>query len=66
MFYGILLVTLEPGVRLGPCEIESPIGAGGMGEIYRARDTRLPRFVSTFSNSNAFAERWTTPSEPSS
>ena len=38
-------MTLSTGVRLGPYEILSPIGAGGMGEVYRARDTRLDRTV---------------------
>ena len=33
------------GVRLGPFEILTPLGAGGMGEVYRARDTRLGRTV---------------------
>ena len=33
------------GTRLGPYEIGSPIGAGGMGEVYRARDTKLHRDV---------------------
>ena len=36
---------LSPGTRLGPYEIVSPIGAGGMGEVYRARDARLGRDV---------------------
>jgi serine/threonine protein kinase len=36
---------LEPGKKLGPYEIVSPLGAGGMGEVYRARDTRLDRDV---------------------
>src|SRR5262245_11559318 len=38
-------MPLEAGRRLGPYEIVAPIGAGGMGEVYRARDTRLDRVV---------------------
>ncbi len=38
-------MPLAPGTRLGPYEIVSPLGAGGMGEVYRARDTRLERTV---------------------
>ena len=38
-------MSLEAGTRLGPYEIVAPIGAGGMGEVYRARDTRLDRSV---------------------
>ena len=38
-------MTLNAGSRLGPYEILAPIGAGGMGEVYRARDTRLERTV---------------------
>jgi eukaryotic-like serine/threonine-protein kinase len=38
-------MALTSGTRLGPYEIESPLGAGGMGEVYRARDTRLERTV---------------------
>ena len=38
-------MTLSAGLRLGPYEILAPIGAGGMGEVYRARDTRLDRTV---------------------
>jgi serine/threonine protein kinase len=38
-------MTLAAGSRLGPYEIVSPLGAGGMGEVYRARDTRLERTV---------------------
>src|SRR5437016_1857659 len=38
-------MTLRTGARLGPYEILAPIGAGGMGEVYRARDTRLERTV---------------------
>ena len=38
-------MPLTPGLRLGPYEILAPIGAGGMGEVYKARDTRLDRTV---------------------
>jgi eukaryotic-like serine/threonine-protein kinase len=38
-------MNLSPGTRLGPYEILNPIGAGGMGEVYRAQDTRLKRTV---------------------
>ncbi len=40
-------MPLTPGTQLGPYEIVSPIGAGGMGEVYKARDTRLDRTVVT-------------------
>jgi len=38
-------MSLLPGARLGPYEVIAPIGAGGMGEVFKARDTRLDRSV---------------------
>ena len=38
-------MSFNPGSRLGPYEIRSAIGAGGMGEVYKARDSRLGREV---------------------
>src|ERR1700728_632366 len=38
-------MTLTAGTRFGPYEVQSPIGAGGMGEVYRAKDTRLDRTI---------------------
>ena len=38
-------MTVQPGTILGPYEILAPLGAGGMGEVYRAKDTRLDRVV---------------------
>src|SRR5213594_1943307 len=42
---GESLLPLASGARLGPYEIQSALGAGGMGEVYRARDTKLDREV---------------------
>jgi serine/threonine protein kinase len=38
-------MSLDPGTRLGPYEVLAPLGAGGKGEVYRARDPRLGRDV---------------------
>ena len=38
-------MPFEPGRQLGPYEIQAPLGAGGMGEVYQARDTRLDRLA---------------------
>ncbi len=47
-----------PGTRLGPYEIGAPIGAGGMGEVYQARDTRLGRTVAIKVADARFSERF--------
>src|SRR6266478_8838298 len=46
------------GARLGPYEILAPIGAGGMGEVYKARDTRLGRTVAVKICAEQFSERF--------
>ena len=54
-------MPLHNGARLGPYEIEGPLGVGGMGEVYRARDTRLGREVAIKVLGDRFRERgaWT-------
>src|SRR5439155_1506868 len=51
----ISAMSLATGDRLGPYEIVGPIGSGGMGEVYRARDTRLDRTVAIKILSEALA-----------
>ncbi len=49
-------MALTVGTRLGPYEIIAPLGAGGMGEVYRAKDTRLNRTVAIKVLSSHFSE----------
>src|SRR6516164_1669977 len=49
-------MALAPGIKLGPYEIQSPLGVGGMGEVYRARDKRLGRDAAIKVLPEAFAE----------
>src|SRR5881296_838122 len=51
-------MALSPGTRLGPYEILAPIGAGGMGEVYRARDPRMGRDVAIKVSAERFSERF--------
>jgi len=51
-------MSLAPHARLGPYEILAPIGAGGMGEVWKARDTRLDRTVAIKKSAAQFSERF--------
>jgi serine/threonine protein kinase len=49
---------MTPGTKLGPYEIVALIGAGGMGQVYKARDTRLDRIVAVKISAEQFSERF--------
>src|SRR5262245_16947736 len=49
---------MTPGTRLGPYEIVAPLGAGGMGEVYRARDPRMGREVAIKVSAERFSDRF--------
>ena len=51
-------MPFSSGDKLGPYEIVAPIGAGGMGEVYKARDTRLDRIVAVKVSKEQFSERF--------
>jgi eukaryotic-like serine/threonine-protein kinase len=51
-------MPLPAQTRLGPYEILAPIGAGGMGEVYKARDTRLNREVAIKMSAERFSDRF--------
>src|SRR5215467_4970084 len=51
-------MSLSTGIRLGPYEILAPIGAGGMGEVYRARDPRMGREVAIKVSAERFSDRF--------
>src|SRR5437016_14396936 len=50
--------SIMPGSRLGPYEVLALIGAGGMGEVWKARDTRLDRIVAIKVSKEKFSERF--------
>ena len=51
-------MTLQAGTKLGPYEIQSAVGAGGMGEVYRAHDSRVGRDVAIKVSADKFSERF--------
>src|SRR6476646_4557573 len=55
---GSTVAILSPGTQLGPYKIEGPLGAGGMGEVFCATDTRLGRAVALKTSREQFSERF--------
>jgi eukaryotic-like serine/threonine-protein kinase len=55
---GSTVAALTPGTQLGPYKIEGPLGAGGMGEVFRATDTRLGRSVAIKTSQEQFSARF--------
>ena len=53
-----LATPLVPGIRLGPYEILAPVGSGGMGDVYKARDTRLDPIIAVKVSNEQFSERF--------
>ncbi|HXJ38424.1 MAG TPA: protein kinase, partial [Bryobacteraceae bacterium] len=51
-------MAISPGDKLGPYEILAPLGAGGMGQVWKARDTRLDRIVAIKTSSARFSDRF--------
>ncbi len=55
---GSTVAVLTPGAQLGPYKIKGPLGAGGMGEVFRATDTRLGRSVAIKTSQEQFSARF--------
>ena len=51
-------MSLSAGDKLGPYEVVAPVGAGGIGDVYKARDTRLDRIVAIKVSAAQFSERF--------